>query len=102
MKAKCKIFLYGLMICLFLCPLTGCNGGGERQEEKPGGTGGVSRFVPYTQSITTGHNEFEQECSGDMYLLVSMKEKGKQQKYELGKCAVVDNSRTDYSDITQM
>ena len=153
-----KKFVSGWVICfVFLC-LMGCNDG--QQKENVEEAEGISRFVPYTQSITTGHNEFdllfycdeedksvwvkdkidevsiqigksnttvmsmenvelvdsgdyykgimkitgefEQECSGDMYLLVSMKEKGKQQKYELGKCAVVDNSRTDYSDITQM
>lgn len=56
----------------------------------------------YCKGILKVTGEFEQECSGDMSLLVLMKNNQEKQKYELGECAVVDNNKTNYSDINQL
>ena len=45
---------------------------------------------------------FSNECWGDMYLLVSEKDKEEQQKYELGECYVIDNRETDFTDISRL
>lgn len=56
----------------------------------------------YCKGVMKVAGQFEQECSGDMSLLVLLKDKEEKQKYELGECAVVDNNKTDYSDINQL
>lgn len=56
----------------------------------------------YCRGVITLTGEFDQECSGVMSLLVLMKNNKEEQRYALGECAVVDNNKTDYSDINQL